>query len=108
MNLSEHDTLTLFLAAVVATLSVGRTARLLIHDTLPPVAWFRAWMVSKYKSESDWADLWECPFCLAPWLMLWMFVWAEVSNLDWFWWTVNLWWGLSWLAAIVYAYDQPE
>lgn len=108
MNLFEHDTLTLVLAAVVATLSVGRTARLLIHDTFPPVAWLRARIIGLYKDDSDWADLWDCPFCMAPWLMVGMVGWAEVSDLNGWWWLINAAWACSWLAAIVYAYDQQD
>ena len=108
MSLFEHDTLTLVLAAVVATLSVGRTARLLIHDTLPPVAFIRSKIVGWYKPDSKWVDLWDCPFCMAPWLMAGMVAWMEVCDLNEWWWLINTAWACSWLAAIVYAYDQPE
>lgn len=108
MNLFEHDTLTLFLAAVVATLSVGRTARLLIHDSLPPMVWLRVRILGRYKADSEWATLWDCPFCMAPWLMVGMVAWMEFSDLNDWWWLINAAWACSWLAAIVYAYDQPE
>lgn len=108
MFLFEQDPLTLFLASVVACLSVGRTARLLIHDSLPPMVWLRTRILARYKEDSEWATLWDCPFCMAPWLMVGMVTWAEVSNLNGWWWLINGAWGLAWIAAIIYAYDQPE
>jgi hypothetical protein len=95
-------------AAIIGTLSVARTARLLIFDDLPPVAWLRARIVGRYKDESDWVKLWSCPFCMAPWLMAGMGVWFWLGHEHWTWWVINGWWAASYLAATYIVYDQPE
>lgn len=101
------DTATLVAAVIVGVLSVARTARLLTHDTLPPVVKFREWASARLE-ESDWEELIHCPFCMAPYLAAGMIAWAWVSELHWTWWLINGWWGLCYVAAIVVAYDQPE
>ena len=101
----------LILAALVGTVSTARTARLLTHDTYPPVQWLRNQWDAKVTGA--WNELMHCPFCLAPYLMAGMFAWWWVA---WsigglaqaVWWYVNTWWALSYLAAILVARDQPE
>lgn len=95
-------------ASVVAVLSVARTIRLIIFDQLPPMVWLRVRILARYADDSNWSKLWECPFCMAPYLMAGMFAWAWASDLHWSWWVVNGWWGASYLAATYVAYDQPE
>ena len=95
-------------ASVIATLSVARTARLIIHDDLPPMVWARARIFALYREDSKWVDLLACPFCLAPYLAVGMVGWAWVSDFHWTWWVINGWWALSYAAAMVYAYDQPD
>lgn len=107
-DISDHTPFVLIAALVVATLSVARTARLIIYDDLPPMEWLRVRILSRYKSDSKWAALWECPFCMAPYLAAGMGVWMWLSDLNLFWWVVNVWWGTSYLAAMIVAYDQPE
>jgi hypothetical protein len=104
----QHATLTLFLACVVAGLSVARTARLISFDDFPPMQWVRLKVFSKVDDDSPIKALMQCPFCLAPWLMAGMIGWAWVSDLHWTWWLINIWWGMSYLAASYVAYDQPE
>jgi hypothetical protein len=99
---------TMVAAALVGILSVARTARLLIFDDLPPMVWLRSRVVGWYREDSKWSALWECPFCIAPYLATGMAVWAWLSDLNTFWWVVNGTWGASYVAAIIVAYDQPE
>lgn len=95
-------------AAVIGTLSVARTARLLIFDKLPPMVWLRAKIVSWYKEDSSWSPLWECPFCMAPYLAVGMGVWYWLGGDNWTWWVINGWWAASYVAATYVAYDQPD
>jgi hypothetical protein len=104
----HHSTFVWIAASLVGILSVARTARLLIYDDLPPMVWLRSHIVSWYREDSKWSALWECPFCLAPYLMAGMGVWVWLSDLNTVWWVVNGWWAATYLAAIVVAYDQPE
>lgn len=94
-------------AAFIAIISVGRTARLLVWDDFPPIAWLRLKFFVK-AGESPWKKLGECAFCLAPYLSVGMIAWMVLSDLHWTWWLVNGWWALSYLSAIVVSYDQPD
>jgi len=97
-------------AVLVAVLSVARTARLLVFDEFPPVAWLRAQVVARLPE--SWAPLATCAFCIAPYLAAGMGVWMWLAwtgtNFHWTWWVLNGWWAACYLAAIVVAYDQPE
>lgn len=93
-------------ASLIAVVSIARTARLLVHDTFPPVVWLRSHLIAW--SPQSWADLWSCQFCLAPYLAAGMGVWVWLSGLDTVWWIVNGWWAASYVAAMLVAYDQPE
>jgi hypothetical protein len=95
-------------AVAVAVASIARTARLLIHDSLPPMVWLRSRIVARYKADSDWATLWECQYCMTPYLAAGMGLWMWVSDLNTVWWVVNGGWAASYAAAIVVSYDQPE
>jgi hypothetical protein len=105
-----HEWAVLALAAAVAALSIARTARLLTHDTFPPVQWFRdriqLWL-AKGKRRQRWLPLTECPFCLAPYLSAGMFVWIWLCDLGVEWWVVNGWWAMSYVAAMIVARDEP-
>lgn len=94
-------------AAFIAIISVGRTARLLVWDDFPPIAWLRLKFFVK-AGDSPWKKLGECAFCLAPYLSVGMIAWMVLSDLHWTWWLVNGWWALSYLSAIVVSYDQPD
>lgn len=97
----------LLAAFFVAVVSVGRTARLITWDDFPPMAWLRLKFYTKV-GDSPWRKLGECGFCLAPYLSLGMIAWAWLSDLAWWWWVPNIWWAMSYLAAILLSYDQPE
>lgn len=95
-------------AVAIAVISTARTARLLIHDQLPPVVAAKAWILSRYKPDSKWSALWECQFCMAPYLAAGQGVWLWLGGDHWTWWVINGWWAGSYLAAITVSYDQPE
>lgn len=63
--------------------------------------------------ESAWNKLLHCQFCLTPYLTAGLLGWywlAERSDGVWddMWWIANGVWAVSYLAAILVAYDQPE
>src|SRR5262245_48236494 len=96
------------LACVVGIVSVARTARLIIHDDFPPMIWLRARIYAIYKENSRWIGLWECPYCLAPYLAAGMVGWFYLADGHWTWWLINGTWAASYLSAIIYSYDEPE
>lgn len=104
--MSHHEWYVWLAAFVVGTISVARTARLLIHDDFPPMVWLRLKFFTKV-GDTPWAKLMDCPFCQAPYLSLGMFVWAWLSDLAWWWWVPNTWWSMAYLAAILFARDEP-
>lgn len=61
----------------------------------------------------QWAGLLTCPFCLAPWVQLASLLWAWFGGINpqtWtggLWWLAHLWFGLSYLAAMIVVRDQP-
>lgn len=103
----SHEWWVYALASVVSVLGVGRMLRLLTYDDFPPVKRARDWYLAKVGT-SPWKQLATCPFCLGPYAMVVSFGWAWLSDLHWTWWVAHLFAGLSYLAAILVAYDQPE
>lgn len=93
-------------AAIIGTVSVARTLRLVIYDDYPPMMWLRKKLL-RY-TPLDWVKLWECQFCLAPYFAAVMLAWAYWSDLHWTWWLVNGWWAASYVSAIVVSFDQPD
>lgn len=98
-------------AFIVAVIAVGRATRLLVFDDWPPGKAFRERFV--VKMGETWGPLILCPFCTAPYLaagdlawyaLAWEF--SETALI--IWWIVNVWAAISYLAAILVAYDQPE
>ena len=94
---------------IIGTISVARTARLITHDTFPPIEWARPRIAAKL---GKWQDLVVCPFCIAPYLMAGQIIWFSAlyhtSAFDYWWLLPNLWWTASYASAIIVAYDQPE
>lgn len=105
-HLNELSGWTLGMALAVGVISVARTARLIVHDDFPPIAWLRVRFVALFPGDSSWSKLVECQFCLAPYLTIGMMAWAWLSNLHWTWWVINGWWACSYVAAILVAYDE--
>lgn len=104
-------TVELVAAIIVGILSVARTARLIGFDEYPPMKWLRhKWDA---KTSDEWQPLLGCPFCSAPYLATGMALWAWLAfdfggdTAQTIWWVVNGVWGLSYLASILVAYDQP-
>jgi len=102
-----YERFVLVCAVIVGILSVARTARLIGFDEYPPMAWLRQKWYDRFGDEG-WGKLVYCPFCATPYLAAGMIAWAWLSDLHWSWWLVNGWWGLSYISAMVVAYDQPE
>jgi hypothetical protein len=103
---SPHEWYVWLAAAFIAIVSVGRTARLLVWDSFPPVEWLRLKFFVAV-GDNPWRKLGECAFCQAPYLSVGMVAWMVLSDLHWTWWLINGWWALSYLAAILVSYDQP-
>lgn len=93
-------------AVIIGVLSVARTARLVGHDAYPPMAWLRSKWIERWGDEG-WASLILCQFCMTPYMAAGMAFWFWVSDGHWTWWVINGVWGLSYLSAILVAYDQP-
>jgi hypothetical protein len=93
-------------AAFIIVLSVARTARLIVWDDFPPMMWLRPRLIAWFGEK--WGKLWTCQFCLTPYLTAGIILWAWLCDLHWTWWVINGVWGLSYVAAIIVAYDQPE
>lgn len=106
--MSDFEAVTAFLVGIVA---VGRAARLLVFDDFPPTKAIREGYVRR--ASEGWGTLLLCPFCIAPYLaagdLAWFLLGYHYS--DWWyaaWWVVNVWAAVSYLAAILVAYDEPE
>lgn len=108
MGFHDVSHFTAICAVLVAVISTGRTARLLIHDSFPPVEWLRLKILTLIGPDNKWAMLLRCQFCLAPYLAAGMLAWAYASDLNSWWWLINGWWAASYVAAIVVSYDEPE
>jgi len=102
----EHSTFVWIAAAVVGTLSIARTARLLVWDKFPPWLWVKERIMARMGE--TWGELFMCQFCIAPYLAAGMGVWVWLSDLNVWWWIINGWWAASYAAAIVVSYDQTE
>lgn len=100
-------------AVIIGILSVARTARLIGFDEYPPMEWLRQRWDARFGDEG-WGKLIHCPFCSAPYLAAGMAAWYAlvVGHSAWYaeptWWVLNGVWGLSYVASILVAYDQPE
>lgn len=93
--------------AIIGTLAVARMARLVVFDEYPPMLWLRLkWFV--WMGDSGWKKLMDCAFCAAPYLAAGDMAWAWGSDFHWSWWAFNIWWAVSYVAAIIVARDEPE
>lgn len=93
---------------IIGILSTARVARLITHDTWPPMEWARPRIAAKL---GNWAELMVCPFCVMPYLtainMAWWY-WMDSTGNLWWWIIPNLWAAAMYLGATYVAYDQPE
>jgi hypothetical protein len=93
--------------ALIGTLAVARAARFVVFDEYPPMLWLRLkWFV--LLGDSNWKKLMDCAFCAAPYLAAGDMAFAYFTDFHWSWWMVNIWLAVSYVAAIVVAYDEPE
>lgn len=92
-------------AAIIGVLSVARTARLVVWDEYPPMVWLRMKWDEKW-GEDGWGKLIHCQFCATPYMAVGMALWFWASDGHWTWWVINGVWGLSYVSAIIVAYDD--
>ena len=101
------DIATWIAASLVAVLSVGRLARLLTEDTWPPAVWIRSRWVG-WTAGTGWDELFVCPFCMAPWVAVFVLGAGYFSDLHFLWWAFNGWLAVSYVAAMIVARDIPD
>lgn len=53
--------------AVVYVLAAHRLTRLITHDSLPPVARFRQYVLDRW-GNNPWSELAVCPWCMGFWV----------------------------------------
>lgn len=92
-------------AIIIGILSVARTARLIVFDDYPPMVWLRQRHDDRF-GDQGWGKLIHCPFCATPYLAVGMAGWWYLADGHWTWWAINGVWGLSYVAAILVAYDE--
>lgn len=101
---------------LIFIVSTARTARFVTYDDFPPMEWSRNKLAVALGA--TWSKVLVCPFCVTPYLtagnLLWFAalypgLWGDSQDTFLLWWVLpNLWWAISYAAAIVTAYDQPE
>lgn len=99
-------------AVLVALFGVGRFSRLITWDAFPPAIAIREWWRNVTAKHSEWTKLFECFWCMTPWLMLgcigwfalglWV-VWVAVA-----WWIFWGWLALAYAASMIVARDEPQ
>jgi hypothetical protein len=93
--------------AVTAILSTARLTRLVVFDGYPPMAWARnRWRV--VTRDGEWSKLVDCGYCAAPYLAAGVLAWGHWTSWNFWWWAVNGWLAVSYLAAIVVARDGDD
>lgn len=61
--------ITWLIAGLLVIVAAARLTRLVTQDSYPPVAWLRSkW--DDATADSDWNVLLHCHWCLAPWMVL--------------------------------------
>lgn len=107
------NTTDLVLNIIVGTLASARIVRLLTWDHYPPAVWLRMKWDAKTE-QSEWNLLLHCGYCAAPWVVLLnggAGVLAHEFAPTWVWltWVIfNAWLAMSYVAAIVMAYDGDD
>lgn len=97
------------LAVLIAILGAARLTRLVVHDTWPPVAHFRAWW-SGVTNEGEWEKLFHCHWCFGPWAMalaIGTFLLSFIAPwLGWAWWLFWGWLALSYPVSQYVHFDE--
>lgn len=96
----------LLAAVVTGVIAVSRVTRLIVDDTWPPVVWARG-VWDRVWGQSPWVALIECPHCVAPYVAAADIGWAVWSGLNNWWWAVNGWLAVSYLASMLNVRDIP-
>lgn len=109
--MSAEDYVRYILAFLLATIAVGRIARLLTHDDFPPTAWFREKWVGR--TGDTWGPLLLCPFCIGPYLAAIDIAWYLLADAYWdagfaAWWIGNAVAALAYTSAMLVVRDEPE
>jgi hypothetical protein len=78
---------------------------LLVDDEYPPTMWLRERYVAH--APAAWHNLAECPWCMAPYIVLGDMAWAWGTGLHWTWWFGNIWAAVSWLVGFLNVRDLP-
>lgn len=118
-----REVLLLLLAVATGTIAVARATRLITSDAYPPMVWLRVRFINWTLTGPDWRRGWqplaECPFCVAPYAAAVNLAWAVWSGAPWavwhptptgwagWWWLVNLWAAVSYLASMLVVRDEP-
>lgn len=95
------------LAALVGTISAARITRLITWDKFPPSQWIRD-MWDRITGPNGWNLLFHCPWCMSFWVSLGIYAWGYLSGYDFYWWTVNAIFGLSYVAAFLVVHDGDD
>lgn len=102
----------IWVALAILVIGTARIVRLIAFDAYPPAAWLRVkWDDATH--QSDWNKLLHCAYCLAPWVAILNLIAYELTlNLGEAylsaWYLANLWLTVSYLAAILVAYDGDD
>lgn len=107
MNIDYTEPWLIIPALLVAVFGAGRLARVITYDKFPPAAWARmVW--DRITKDGAWSILAHCFWCATPWVMAVCLAWAWLSSLHWTWWLFWGWLGLSYIASMIVARDEPE
>lgn len=100
------------LAILTVILGSGRLTRVLVYDDFPPAIALRmAW--DRMTNDGPWTKLAHCWWCASFWVTLFCigwFMWGQIDGwafLNVAWWIVWGGLGLSYVAAIIIARDEP-
>lgn len=74
------------------------------EDEWPPVQWVRNKWIA-VTNGSGWELLFLCPYCMAPYIAAATLITGWWSDLHFLWWAFFGWLSVSYLSAIVVAFD---
>lgn len=101
------DIIPVALAVVVGILSAARLTRLLTQDSFPPAAWLRMkW--DELTDDGPWSTLAHCHWCMGPWMVLPVGLWAWLSELHVSWWVFNVWLAAGYVVSMIVERDEKE
>jgi hypothetical protein len=101
------NTFDYILAALIGTLSAARITRLITWDKFPPSVRIRM-LWDRLTGDGEWSLLFHCPWCMGFWVTGGVALWGHLSGYDFWWWTVNSIFGLSYVAAMIVIRDGDD